>query len=92
MADDDDGQTHEFKLVPPHPDACQVCGRMPAHEPEQPHDASRLHYKYWFYFQHKRWPTWKDAMAHCTPAMQVAWEKELRARGAWDGDGPEKMT
>lgn len=88
MSDPDEfAEVRDFKLVPAREGACPICGRYPAHEPEQPHDATRLHYKYWFYLQHKRWPTWKDAMAHCTPEMQAVWERDLRERDAWDGDG-----
>ena len=51
------------------------------HDPEQPHNRDSLTYQYKFFDQNGRWPTWKDAMAHCTPEMQEAWTKALEARG-----------
>lgn len=73
-----------LKLLPvSSPTACPECGRDPAHAPEEPHDAQSLHYQYSFYADHGRWPTWKDALAHCPPAMRQAWEDELRRLGAW---------
>lgn len=86
--DMDSGEVTETKTVPfqlmPVPEtACQVCGRDPAHSPDQPHDAQSLYYQYAFYGEHGRWPTWKDAVAHCSPETQQAWETELRRRGKW---------
>ena len=76
-------KTVNFGVMPPHPDACQTCGRRPAHAPGEPHDAQSLYYQYTFYGEHGRWPTWKDAMAHCSDSMKHAWEHELRAGGRW---------
>lgn len=67
-----------FKVMPPRPGSCPVCGNYPAHEPEQPHNAQSLYYQYTFYGEYGRWPTWKDAVAHCTPQVQAMWETELR--------------
>jgi hypothetical protein len=63
------------------PTVCQTCGTK--HEPEQAHNAQSMYYQYAFYADHERFPTWKDAVAHCTPEIQAHWERELRARGAW---------
>lgn len=76
-------------IVPPHPDACQVCGTRPAHLPTEPHNALSLYYQYTFYGEHGRWPTWKDAVAHCDPNTQATWEAELRSRGVWTEPNPE---
>lgn len=62
-------------LLPPAPDKCQACAVK--HPPEHPHNQQSLHWQYWFWGQHQRWPTWADAMAHCTPEMQAFWLKEL---------------
>lgn len=70
-----------FKLLPPPSGVCQQCGVN--HPPEQPHDALSMHYQYWFYGKHGRWPTWKDAIQHCTPEVQACWEAELQKRKAW---------
>lgn len=70
----------KWTLLPPdNPNACSQCGVE--HEPELPHDAHSLHYSYAFYAEHNRWPTWADAMAHCTPEIQEAWKIELRKHG-----------
>jgi len=81
------GETTEsitnFQLLPPAATACQTCAKNPAHPPDQPHDALSLYYHYAFYAEHKRWPTWKDAVAHCPEATKMAWENALRALGKW---------
>lgn len=74
-------KTEQAKLLPPPEGACQACGRE--HDPDQPHDVQQLYYQYAFYGEHGRWPTWKDALAHCAPEIQTAWEEELRRRGKW---------
>jgi len=72
----------DFNLMPPlDPTLCPACKRK--HEPDQPHDGSALHFMYWWKAKHDRWGTWKDAMSHCTPEVQRAWETALRERGAW---------
>jgi hypothetical protein len=39
-----------------------------------------------------RYPTWADAMAHCSASVREAWTTELKRRGAWpeprDGEEP----
>lgn len=76
-----------MNLMPPHKDACQVCGRLPAHAPDQPHNAQSLYYQYAFFSDHGRWPTWRDAVAHCSEPVRAAWEAELRRRDAWPKEG-----
>lgn len=73
----------DMKLLPPHKQACQVCGHIPNHAPEEPHNALSLYYQYSFYFQHGRWPTWVDAMAHCTIDVRERWIAELKRKGLW---------
>lgn len=51
------------------------------HEPKLPHNRDSLFYQYKFYAQNGRWPTWKDAMAHCSNEMQKIWTAELLAKG-----------
>ncbi len=81
------GQTTDginyFNILPPSPDACQTCGQRPTHSPDEPHNAHSLYYQYAFRGEHGRWPTWKDAIAHCTENVQKQWERELRTLGAW---------
>lgn len=59
---------------------CQECATK--HEPEQPHNQQSLTYQYKFYDQHGRWPTWADAMAHCTDEIKTFWIEELKKHGA----------
>lgn len=66
-------------LLPPHPDACQVCARK--HEPWNPHDAQSLYWAVARKMEGKPAPTWKLAMKHCLPAVKKIWKKELRLRG-----------
>jgi len=61
------------------PGTCPVCAVE--HEPEYPHNRDSLYYQYKFYDEHGRWPTWKDAMSHCTENMKEIWIQELTKRG-----------
>lgn len=66
-------------LMPPPPDKCQQCATD--HDPEMPHNQQSLYWQYWFYGKHGCWPTWSDAMAHCSNEMKAAWTKELKKHG-----------
>lgn len=79
-----DSKTVPFNILPPPASACQTCGRE--HDPALPHDAQRLYYQYAFYAEHGRWPTWRDAVAHCSEDIRSQWEKHLREAGAWPAD------
>ena len=68
-----------FSLLPAQPGTCPDCAVE--HDPRQPHNAQSLFYKYAFYADHGRWPTWGDAMAHCGPEMQERWKEELLKTG-----------
>jgi len=61
------------------PGTCPECAIK--HNPEQPHDKQSLFYQYKFYNEHGCWPTWLDAMAHCSPETQELWKTELRKHG-----------
>lgn len=70
----------EGQLAPPPADVCQQCAVT--HEPEMPHNQQSLFWQYWFYKQSGgHWPTWHDAMAHCTDEMKAFWVEQLTARG-----------
>jgi hypothetical protein len=58
-----------LRLLPPRPDVCQECAAD--HTADEPHNADSLFYKYHFWLRHGRWPTWRDAIAHCSPEMQA---------------------
>ncbi|MSU01809.1 hypothetical protein FYJ83_10055 [Tissierella sp. DSM 105185] len=65
--------------MPPAEGTCPECGVK--HEPELPHNQESLFYQYKFYNEHGRWPTWKDAMEHCSEEMKKLWTNELKSRG-----------
>lgn len=71
----------EFTLLEPAPDKCQECAV--GHLPDQPHNLESLYYQFKFYKENGRCPTWKDAMAHCSPGIQEAWKKALKRYGVW---------
>ena len=68
-------------LLPPRPEVCQECAVD--HGPEEPHNAQSLYYQYWFRGQRGRWPTWWDAIQHCSQDVKAFWEQELRTLGGW---------
>ena len=61
------------------PGTCPECAVE--HPADQPHNQQSLAYQYKFYDQHGRWPTWIDAMAHCTDEVKAFWIAELCSRG-----------
>jgi hypothetical protein len=54
-------------LMPPGEGKCPECATE--HYPEEPHQLG-LYYQYHFWGQHGRWPTWDDAMAHCSDEVK----------------------
>lgn len=71
--------TVQFQIMPAPNGTCAECAKD--HDPDHPHNAQSLHYQYVFYGREGRWPTWKDAMAHCSPEMQAAWTEALEDAG-----------
>lgn len=61
------------------PGTCPECATR--HTPEQPHNQRSLAYQYNFYDLHGRWPTWEDAMAHCTLEVKQLWANALAGLG-----------
>lgn len=61
---------------------CPECHSQ--HDPELPHDALRAAYRLKFHEKHKRFPTWTDAMAHCSDEMKAAWKKALEEQHGVD--------
>jgi hypothetical protein len=74
-------KTTHWHIMPAPPGTCPECAVD--HPPELPHNQQSLRYQYTFYAQHGRWPTWADAVAHCSPEMQAAWKQALINFGAW---------
>ena len=58
---------------------CSECAVK--HEPSEPHNQQSLAYQYSFKAKHGRWPTWLDAMGHCSPETQERWKNALREHG-----------
>lgn len=66
------------------PGTCPMCAVK--HDQDQPHNRDSLTYQYKFYDQHGRWPTWADAMAHCSPEIKACWREALEQRGVTVGE------
>lgn len=79
ITNDQDLSKPGFHLMPAKPGTCQECAV--AHDPTFPHNQTSLYYQYHFYAEHKRWPTWEDAMSHCTDDMKKFWREELTKQG-----------
>lgn len=69
----------EIRVVPPSPGSCPICATK--HDPKEPHDRDSLYYQNWFRKRHKRFPTWTDAMAHCSEHTKKDFKKRLARRG-----------
>lgn len=68
-------------LLPPAPDTCPICATK--HKDDQPHNGQSMYYQYRFYGQAGRWPTWADAIAHCSELVRALWKRALVERGLW---------
>jgi hypothetical protein len=68
-----------FAMMPTAPGTCPECAVK--HETWQAHNQQSLTYQYDFYGKHGRWPTWKDAIAHCTEDVKAQWIKLLAEHG-----------
>lgn len=66
-------------LLPPPPDCCQTCARQ--HEPGEPHDQQSFYYRFVFYNENGRSPTWFDAMNHCADDVKEVWVEKLAEFG-----------
>lgn len=68
-----------FTLLPAPEGTCPECAVN--HPPDQPHNQQSLFYQYHFYNENGRWPTWKDALAHCPDGIKDIWIQALSERG-----------
>lgn len=64
-----------FRMLPGAPGTCEWC--CVKHDPGQPHNRDSLPYQMRFHAINGRWPTWTDAMAHCSPEVRAEWRKHL---------------
>ena len=81
------GIARDGALLPAGPGVCQSCAF--AHDPVLPHNQQSIYWQHWFYNRNGRWPTWHDAMEHCSDEMKEAWLAQLRDLGV-DIAQPEK--
>ena len=54
---------------------CATCATT--HSPDEPHNGNSLYYLVTFYQDYDRYPTWVDAMAHCSEITRARWWLEL---------------
>ena len=66
------------------PGACPECAIV--HDPDSPHNQQSLTYQYRFYDLNGRWPTWADAMAHCSDETKAKWITALAEHGVIVGE------
>ena len=64
-----------LNLVPAKPGTCPECATE--HSPDEPHNRDSLYYQMRFYLQHRRSPSWDDAMAHCDAETKALWHNTL---------------
>jgi len=69
-------QPRVMAILPPESGCCQVCGTK--HDPADPHNKTSLYYQMKFHQEYGRWPTWEDAMRHCTEETKTQWREQLR--------------
>lgn len=79
LAGDPRGKQATWTLRSAPPGVCSQCAVD--HVPETAHNQQSLHWQYAFYAEHDRWPTWHDAMRHCTPEMKEFWLERLAEHG-----------
>ena len=58
---------------------CPICSTE--HPEELPHNPQSLAYQYRFYDANGRFPTWRDAMSHCSDEVKEAWTSILAEKG-----------
>ena len=79
-----------IRVAAPSSGTCPVCATV--HDPKDPHDRNSLYYLHRFHRRHKRFPTWADAMAHCSAETQEAWKKKLLNQGVSPEEFAEDET
>lgn len=73
-----------LRILPPRKGACPICAAM--HEPMLPHNRNSLYYLMRFRQEHGRFPTWDDAMEHCSEAMKEQLQDLLKEWGLLPGE------
>ena len=68
-----------WTLLPPAPDACQVCAAH--HEPHEPHNPDSIYWRTARNIANEPMPTWGEALAHVEEPLRSTWVKLLGERG-----------
>ena len=71
-------------MFPAKPGTCPECAVK--HEPHEPHNQQSLFYQYHFYNEHRVWPNWGDAIAHCDDVTKELWKAALIEKGVKEED------
>lgn len=66
-------------IPPPKEGACPLCGEL--HGRGEPHNKNSLLYQHRFRRNHGRYPTWEDAMAHCSLTVKKRFCERLKRHG-----------
>jgi len=69
----------DLAILPAQKGTCPTCAVK--HDPRMPHNKDSLFYQMSFYQEHERWPTWVDAMGHCTPDVKEWMISALKTHG-----------
>lgn len=72
-------QEGQVAILPPREGACWICGDE--HNSLDPHNAGSLLYQHRFRKRNGRYPTWADAMSHCSRKTKERWVERLQRRG-----------
>ena len=68
-----------LSITPPKEGACPLCGEL--HGRGEPHNRNSLLYQHRFRQNHGRYPTWEDAMAHCSLTVKKRFCERLKRHG-----------
>ena len=69
----------QVAIFPPREGACWICGDI--HSSRDPHNAGSLLYQHRFRKRNGRYPTWADAMSHCSRKVKERWVRRLLEKG-----------
>lgn len=72
-------QEGQVSILPPQEGACRICGDV--HNCRDPHNAGSLLYQHTFRKRNGRYPTWIDAMSHCSRRTKERWVDRLARKG-----------
>lgn len=69
----------KIRILPPKVGACPLCGEL--HDRGEPHNKASLLYQHKFRLKHGRYPTWEDAMRHCSRTVKKRFCDRLKRHG-----------